>query len=208
MTWLDSNVIRTCGYVVVAGMMLGARRRERRRVGESDEISPSFWIVSCVFLLAIAVGRVVEAADLVTSLGRRAADGGGWSALRRPVQAVVVGGVGVTWFAVVAVAASRTPERRRRYLPVALAIVSLAAFAVVRVISLHQVDTLMYRTDVAGVRIVTVADLALLAVTGLTTWWCPPATSPRTERSSSGRSPTERTTSARRAPEKSAITAD
>lgn len=175
MGWPDSNSVRVAGYVVVAMLMLVARTRERRRVGDDNGVWPAFWIVTCAFLLAMAVGRAVDAGDLVSSLGRSAAEERGWYTSRRPVQAAVVGGVGLVWLVVVSVALWRTPERRRRYLPVGLMVVTLAAFAAVRVVSLHQVDSLLYRTHVAGVRIATLAELVLLAVTALATLWCPPA---------------------------------
>jgi hypothetical protein len=81
---------------------------------------------------------------------------------------------GGSWLIVVTVALWRTPERRRRYLPVGLMIVTLAAFAAVRAISLHQIDSLLYRTHVGGVRVATIIDLTLLVLTGLATMWRPP----------------------------------
>jgi hypothetical protein len=175
MAWPDSNTIRVAGYVVVTLLMLIARRRERRRVGDADGVWPAFWILTGAFLLAMAVGRAVDAGDLVSSLGRSAAEERGWYTSRRPVQAAVVGSVGAVWFVVVAVALWRTPERRRRYLPVGLMVVTLAAFAAVRVVSLHQVDSLLYRTEVAGVRFATLTELVLLGLAALATLWCPAA---------------------------------
>ena len=166
-------MIRIYGYVVVALLMLAARRRERRRVGIVDGVWPAFWIVTCVFLLAMAVGRAVEAGNLLSSFGRSAADEGGLYASRRSVQAAVVETVGGVWIVVVAVALWRTPEGRRRYLPVALIVVTLAAFAAVRVVSLHQVDSVLYRTHVMGVRVATLVELTLLGVAALVTLWCP-----------------------------------
>jgi hypothetical protein len=173
MAWPDSNTIRIVGYVLVALSMLAARRREHRRVGDADGVWPAFWIVTCVFVFAMALGRAVEAGDLLSALGRSAAEERGWYSSRRPVQAAVVGTVGGVWFAVVTVALWRTPERRRRYLPVGLMVVTLAAFAAARVVSLHQVDTLLYRTNVGGVRVATLVELTLLVLTGMATLWCP-----------------------------------
>lgn len=173
MAWADSNTIRIGGYVAVALLMLVARGREQRRAGGSDGVWPAFWTLTCAFLTAMAVGRAVEAGDLLSSLGRSAADDSGWYESRRPVQAAIVGVVGLLWLVIVTVALWRTPERRRRYLPVGLMVVTLAAFAAVRTISLHQLDSVLYRTDVAGVRVATFVELTLLALTGLATLWCP-----------------------------------
>lgn len=175
MVWADSNAIRISGYVLVAVLVLVARRREDRRVRGADGVWPAFWTVTCLFLLAMALGRAVEAGDLISTLGRSAADDGGWYGSRRPVQAAILIGVGALWFVAVTVALWRTPERRRRYLPVGLMVVTLAAFAAGRLVSLHQVDSLLYRTNVVGVRVSTVAELTLLSLTGLATLWCPPA---------------------------------
>ncbi|MAT06099.1 MAG: hypothetical protein CL424_13755 [Acidimicrobiaceae bacterium] len=181
MDWSASNVVRIVGYLLVAVAMMAARRREARRVGDAEGVWPGFWTATAVFVMAMAVGRALEAGDVVSSLGRSAAGESGWYDSRRPVQAAVVGIVGGAWFVVVAVALWRTPERRRRYLPVGLMVVTLAAFAAVRVISLHQIDSVLYRTDVGGVRVATLVELVLLALTGLATWWCPPARRPATE---------------------------
>lgn len=198
MAALDSNSIRVAGYVAVALLMLAARARERRRVGRADGVWPIFWVVTCVFLLAMGLGRAIEAGDLLSSIGREAAEGRGWYTSRRPVQAAVIGGVGVAWFVVVIVALWRTPERRRRYLPVGIAVVTLAAFAAVRVVSLHPIDSLLYRTDISGVRVATLTELSLLLAAALATLWCPPARGEpdhRAERPSASRPrPCERTT--------------
>lgn len=165
--WADSNAIRVLGYVTVGALMLLAYRNERRRAGELDEVWPGFWALTGVFVLAMAAARAVEAGDLVSSLGRDAA--GSWYESRRPIQAAVVGVVGVIWFVIVAVSLWRTPERRRRYLPVGLLVVTLAGFAAVRVISLHQIDSILYRTHIGGVRVSTFVELTLLLLTGLAT---------------------------------------
>jgi hypothetical protein len=175
MTWPDSNDIRVVGYVAVALLMLLARRRERRTPGDATGVWPTFWVVTCMFLLAMAVGRVVEAGDLLSSFGRSTAEERGWYTSRRPVQAAVVGTVSMLWFVIVAVALWRTPERRRRYLPAGLMVVTLAAFAGARIVSLHQVDSALYRTHVVGVRVATLTELGLLGLTGLAALWRPRA---------------------------------
>jgi hypothetical protein len=68
----------------------------------------------------------------------------------------------------------RVPARRRRYLPAALAVFTLMCFIGVRLISLHQIDAVMYRRDLAGARFGAVAELAILAVAVLLTAFPPP----------------------------------
>jgi hypothetical protein len=177
MAWPDSNSIRIAGYVVVALLMLVARRRERRRVGVADGVWPAFWIMTCGLVVAMAVGRAMEAGDLLSSIGRSFADEGGWYGSRRPVQAVVIGTVGAVWIVVVSFALWRAPERRSRYLPVGVMVVTLAAFAAVQIVSLHQAEVVLYRTHVLGVRVGTLVELVLLGLTGLATLWHPPVRS-------------------------------
>ena len=97
----------------------------------------------------------------------------GWYETRRPLQAAVVVALGAAWFITVTVACWRTPERRRRYLPMGLMVVTLAAYAAIRVVSLHQIDALLHRREIAGVRVGTVIEMTLLLVAGLVTMWVP-----------------------------------
>ena len=82
------------------------------------------------------------------------------------------------------VAVWRVPERRRRYLPAALVVFTLVCFAGIRIISLHQVDTLLYNRPIRGVRIVAIVELTGVALTILATYWHPFA---RTEHSDGAR---------------------
>jgi hypothetical protein len=101
----------------------------------------------------------------------------------------VVGLVGAGWFVAVSVACLRTPERRRRYLPMGLAVVTLAAFVAIRLVSLHQVDSVLYRRHIEGVRVGTLIELSLLLLTSVVTCWVP---GPTSGRSRDARSETER----------------
>ena len=56
----------------------------------------------------------------------------------------------------------------RRALVTAL-IGSVITFAAIRTVSLHHIDTLLYRRDLLGVRIVSVVEIALLVVVTMVT---------------------------------------
>jgi len=170
---MNSNEARILGYVGLVGLALIARMRERRRAPGADGVWPPFWWWTAAFLAAMAVGRAGEIGGLIGELGREQANDSGWYESRRPLQAAVVGGLGFVWFSVVAVALWRTPERRRRYLPVGVMVVTIAAFAAVRIVSLHQVDALLYRRHVGPVRVSTMVEWCLLACTALATCWIP-----------------------------------
>ena len=168
-----SNWVRVGAYLVVAALTLVALRRESDRAAEVDGVWPPFWPLTGGFLVVMAVGRAGGVGDLIAGLARNEVVSGGWYESRRPVQAAVVGAVGLAWLISVSVACWRTPERRRRYLPIGLAIVTLAAFAAIRLVSLHQVDTLLHRRHIGGVRVGTLTELGLVLLAGIMTFRIP-----------------------------------
>ena len=124
------------------------------------------------------VGRLGDIGGLVTELGRARASDEGWYASRRPLQMALVAVVATTWFVLVAVAVWRVPERRRRYLPMSIVVVTLVAFAGIRLISLHHLDSVLYHRGLYGVRWAAVVELALLAIACVTTLWVPEPRNP------------------------------
>jgi hypothetical protein len=161
--FLDSSALRVVTYGVVALLAAWWGIRERRTIAAHGvDWWPFYWFLSAILLLVMGAGRVGGLGDLVSEFGREQARSGGWYDTRRNVQAVVVIGVAVAWFIGVAVAVLRVPPRRRRYLPHIVVLSTIIAFAAIRLVSLHQVDTVLYRRDVAGVRIVSIAELFML----------------------------------------------
>lgn len=173
----DSKGLRVAAYVAVALLALVARRREARRASDGDGAWSMFWVLTSALFVGMALGRLGDIGGLVTDLGRERAYDSGWYGSRRFYQVAVVAMLGVTWFVSVAVACWRSPERRRRYLPMSLAAITIVAFAAFRVVSLHQVDTVLYRRDVAGVGFGALFELSLLAIAGGITTWIPRANS-------------------------------
>lgn len=167
----DSNWLRVLAYVLTAAFAAMARVRERRRAPHADDVWPPFWLLTSGFLLAMAIGRLGDLGNLLADLGRTQVTDRGWYAQRRTLQAAIVATVAGVWFILVALAVWRVPERRRRYLPMSATMVTLAAFAAIRVVSLHQVDAVLYHRRVVGVRWASALELMLLAVAvGVTTW--------------------------------------
>lgn len=171
---MNSHWARVIGYVLLVVLSFVALGRERRRASEVDGVWPPFWMWTAGFLAVMALGRAGDIGSLLGDLGRGRAVDSGWYESRRPLQAVVVAALGVGWLVIVSVACWRTPERRRRYLPMGIMVITLAAYAAIRVVSLHQVDGLLHRRDIAGVRVGTVTESVLLIVTALVTLWVPP----------------------------------
>lgn len=170
---MNSHWLRVIGYVVLVVLSLVARRRERTRASEVDGVWPPFWLLTAGFLGVMALGRAGDIGSLISDLGRGRALDSGFYETRRPMQAAVVTAVGGGWLITVTVACWRTPERRRRYLPMGLMVITLAAYAAIRVVSLHQVDTLLHRREIAGVWVGTVIEMTLLVITALVTLWVP-----------------------------------
>ncbi|TFH17352.1 MAG: hypothetical protein E4H05_06375 [Acidimicrobiales bacterium] len=161
---LDSNAFRVAVYVLVALLSLWWGVRERRWVTtHAVDWWPFYWFMSAALLGAMGIARASAFGDVLGEIGREQARSGGWYDTRRTMQAVLVIGVAVVWLLGVAVAVLRVPPRRRRYLPHVILLSTILAFAAIRLVSLHQVDTVLYRRDVAGVRIVALVELGLLA---------------------------------------------
>ena len=138
---------------------------------------PAFWLLTAGVFAIMAVGRATDLSDLITRLGRDQAYACGWYEHRRRIQAAAIVVVGAAWIVTVAVAVWRVPARRRRYLPAFIAQFTLVCFVGVRMVSLHQVDSLMYRREIARAQVGTLVELALLAIAVALTAWPPPAAS-------------------------------
>lgn len=183
---VDSPALRTLSYFLVAMVGLAVWRIEREASPRID-LLPPFWLATGLLILALGLARVSGFADLATDIGRDQARSEGLYEARRPLQALLVAVIACGWLAVTGLAIWRVPERRRRYLPSMLVVVALLAFAAVRAISLHAVDTVLYRADLGGVRGVTFVELSLLAMLAAASIVCA-ATTARQARLSRGTS--------------------
>jgi hypothetical protein len=163
---IDSADARVLGYVAAAALAIAWGTAELRvtRRGPSNWW-PAYWWTSAIVFVTMAIARASELGDFVGELGRDQARSSGWYEGRRVYQGAAVVVIAAVWFIGVVVAVWRVPPRRRRYLPHAVGLSSLLAFAAIRIVSLHQVDALLYRRHIGDVRIVTVTEFALLAVT-------------------------------------------
>ena len=171
--WLDSNGLRIVGYLAAAATAFLAGRRERQRISAQPYLWPTFWYATAVLFLVMAIGRAGNVAELAVDIGRRQAVAEGWYDDRRRYQAMAVASVAAVWFVVVLVALWRVPERRRRYLPMAIVSFTLVCFAGVRLVSLHQVDSLLYRRGISGVELGAIIEDALLVLAIAMTFWQP-----------------------------------
>lgn len=167
---LDSGWLRVGGYAAAAALAALWGRRERVGLASRDvDWWPTYWMMSALLLVIMGASRAGGLGDLVGEFGREQARSGGWYETRRAAQAIAVVGVSLAWLAGVIVAIWRVPPRRRRYLPHVVALSTVLAFAAIRIVSLHQIDTVLYRRDIGGVRIVAITELTLLSLVMLIT---------------------------------------
>ena len=162
---LDGDGFRLACYLVASLTALVAFASELRARSQaaSRVLWPTFWLLQAILLAAMGVAMAIDAADSLTDIARSRARSDSWYLDRRSLQVPVVASIGAVWVVSTVVAIWRVPPRRRRYLPSAALIGTLMSFAAMRTVSLHHIDTLLYRRSVGGVRIVAVVEIALLA---------------------------------------------
>jgi hypothetical protein len=171
--WLGSNWLRVVAYAVAAAAALLAGLRERRRAGVVDGVWPTFWFVTAGLFLLVVVARATDLGGWATALGRDEAVAQGWYSHRRKIQALVVGSIGAAWFLTVVAALLRFPVRRRRYLPAAIVVFTLMCLAGIRLVSLHQIDAVLYRRSIGGVKIGALTELIGVLFAVAVTFWRP-----------------------------------
>jgi hypothetical protein len=167
----DSNITRVVAYLLVTSTCCLAGARELRSDRREVNLWPPFWFLTAAVFVVMAVGRATALADVVADVGRREAIAAGWYDGRRRYQVMVVGAFFGAWFVTVVVALWRVPERRRRYLPMALLTVTIVCFAAVRLVSLHQIDAVLYRRQVMGAKVGAAVELVLLAMAAALSLW-------------------------------------
>jgi hypothetical protein len=160
--------MRILGYLVVAILCFDAARREN---DDATGTWPPFWILTGVLFVIMALGRAGDVADLMIEALRERARSHGWYDRRRDAQALVVAGLAIAWLICVLVAVLRVPARRRRYLPMIVVVLSLGFYAAIRIVSLHQLDSLLYRRHMVGVRDGTLIEFVLLFLAASCAVW-------------------------------------
>lgn len=160
---VDSSALRVVAYAGAALLAAVWGVREHRTMASRElDWWPRYWFMSSLLLVVLAAARASALGDLIGELGRDQARTSGWYDIRRTVQAAAVVVVAAVWTAGVFVAVIRVPPRRRRYLPHVIALSAIVAFAAIRLVSLHQVDTVLYRRELGDVRVVAIVELALI----------------------------------------------
>ena len=161
---LDSNGIRVAGYALAAVTSLWAGVRELRSARHDPTAWPAFWFVVAGLFLAMGIGRGADLGGVISDLGRREAQSAGWYYRRRELQELVVFSILMSALIVFSVVVWRTAARHRRYLPMTIVVLSVVSFAGVRIVSLHDVDVLLARFQIGGLRLGAVVELGGIAL--------------------------------------------
>jgi len=142
----------------------------RRSVGPAGSRERSIWLIEAVTLFALAVSTAINGPALATETLRAMAMDDGWYVLRGGAQGRVIAlalgaftiaaAVGVYWSRSAAPAASLA----------LLVTMLLITFIVVRAISLHAIDRIVFMR-VAGVTISTIVEAAGIAVILILALW-------------------------------------
>lgn len=170
--WLSPpHWIVTAVYLWLA-MLCAWSWREGR--GSAARLGSIAWPGLAATFAALAVARPFGLQGRIAEFFRRRAVAGDWYDQRRGFQAwVVLAAVALAVAAAVAIVAlafrRRSPRVAAAFAPVAM----LLGFLGVRIVSLHQVDGLLYRR-VAGLEVNTSVELALLGLVAAGLVWNAP----------------------------------
>ena len=165
-TWFRAGALGTAALVMVAAWQIEHVQLRQISSPGRRALWPMVWLLIGSAYAAMALVLTFDLVSTLGGLGREYARADEWYESRRPLQVAVVTIIGVTWLSIIVVGIWRVPERRRRYLPSALLCTTLVCFAIIRIVSLHQIDTIVQRTSVVGVPVGTIAELlgVILAV--------------------------------------------
>lgn len=161
--WLNAEWLRTASYVAAIAACVVAGRREYRTADSVPALVwPRFWFAAAAVLSVLLLGRVTGIGSSAYELGRREAITGGWYwSARRRLQGAAIVGLAMATLTGLVVVARVVGDRIRRYLAPLACILGLAGFAATRIVSLHQVDTLLYRRPILGARLASLIELTL-----------------------------------------------
>ena len=159
--WADSDGWRAAVYLVATAIALLSWWRSAARAARLRPVA-TFWLLSAAFFLAMAVARATDLGGLATELGRSEAVSGTagtpTGAGSRPTEPA--SSVSAGWSPCHRPLAGAGPPSPR-YPPAALAMFTLMCFIGVRLISLHQIDGLLYRRQLAGAEFGAAVELVL-----------------------------------------------
>jgi hypothetical protein len=172
--FLESGAFRLFCYLLAALGAVLAARREHAIHNESP--NPGrwhlFWLAIGSTLAALGVARGTPLSRTIAGLVKGQVRGAGLYELRGPYQLAILVALLPICGVVTVAALQRIPtDRRQEFLPGSVAMIAVVAFAFSRFVSLHQLDAVLDRRDLGGIRLGALLEVVLLAfVTGATSW--------------------------------------
>jgi len=163
---IEDRAFQTLLFVIAAlACFYAGQVSLRTSAGWSKRLATpaTFWFLFGSTLLFLAIAKLAGLQQLLGSHLRDLAREDGLYDLRRPYQRLA--NYAVVGFAVLAFVAGVVIWVKRWFvliLPL-LVLVVLLAFTAIRAISLHSVDTLLYRTDLWGMRVGALVEVTLTA---------------------------------------------
>jgi hypothetical protein len=160
---IESQTFRSLAYVlacVCCALVAVSWGRQR-----SFSWSGLYWAGAACLLLSFALLKLGGVEQVVQQTGREFADRGGIYDVRRSYQAALVLAIavsGVVWLAGFIIALRQ--EKLWRLLPGLVAVTSLGCYVLVRAVSYHNLDTVLYRRASLGVQNSALIEVTLIAL--------------------------------------------
>jgi hypothetical protein len=167
---LNSNGVRVAAYLLAAALCAcAATTGERSPAGKRTHVAS--WVLLAGLMASLGLAREVDLGPWVTAVGRHRAVIEGWYDDRRELQFwsvwAVVGATALT--ALVLLFALR--RRSWPAAPASLAASCIVGFVLIRAISFHDLDALLYRRNYRGVLVNTGFELGLLLAFAVCVGW-------------------------------------
>lgn len=167
---LNANGVRVSVYIAAAMVCIAAGGASSRAQQREPRLI-SAWLALGNLMLVLGLARVIDFGPWATAVGGQHAQLEGWYDERREIQFWSVwGAIGATAIAA-GLAILATPRQARAALPATLVAACLVGFVVIRAISFHDIDALLYRDAYRGILLNTACELGLsLAFTVAALW--------------------------------------
>jgi hypothetical protein len=155
--------VTVVAYALAAGLCYLAWRGERRLLPAPAGLRPGLWWALLLLMLALGVNKQLDLQSLLTVAARRLAVEQGWYAQRRELQRMFIMAIAAAGALSLALAAWWVRAGFRRYILALAGTAILGCFILIRATSFHDVDPLISRKLVGGVR----ANAMFFELTGI-----------------------------------------
>lgn len=166
-------------YLAAAAVSVRACRRlqhERARrapggAGQPDDLRALtvLWVIVAIVMCALPAMKLLQVQTSILGELRSTARAHGWYSERRPYQAAAILVVVGTGLAVIAIALSRLRRVLSRAIGAIVGTALLLSFVTIRAISLHRVDSVLYRERISYGTLIELGGIGIIAVAAVRT---------------------------------------